>query len=137
MPRKILSQRNFSTPPVAKLIGFHLVQAGKGKAVCRMRTGKKHLNTIGTIHGGILCDLADAAMGFAFLSLLPSHQTGVTIEFKINFLKPVFPGDLIRASAKTLFLGKSLFYLECELSNARGKLIAKASSTCKKVSEEN
>ena len=119
-------------PPVAKLIGFSIVRGGRGKAVSRMKAREAHKNFNGTIHGGILCDLADATMGAAFASLLEPFESGVTIEFKINFLRPVLSGDLICAFAKTIFSGRSLYHLECELKNTKGKLVAKASSICKK-----
>jgi len=135
MSRKIFSQRKFPTPPVAKLIGFRLIQARKGKAICEMQAGEKHVNTIGTVHGGILCDLSDAAMGFAFLSLLPVHQVGVTTEFRINFLAPAHPGDRLKATAKTLSRGKSLYYVECEVRNGRKRLVAKTSCTCKVINK--
>ncbi|OGW88527.1 MAG: hypothetical protein A3A73_02925 [Omnitrophica bacterium RIFCSPLOWO2_01_FULL_50_24] len=126
-PKKVQS----ATPPVAKLVGFRLVKTGKGTAVCELRTRKEHENTIGLVHGGILCDLSDAAMGFAFLTLLPENRQGVTVEFKINFLKPAYRGDRLRAAAKALSSGKSISYLECEIRNSSGQLVAKAASTCK------
>ena len=102
-----------------------------------MKARKAHQNFNGTVHGGILCDLADATMGFAFTSLLRPSESGVTVEFKINFLRPVFAGDFIRASAKTLLAGKTLHYLECNVTNAKGKLVAIAGSTCKKTHRGN
>lgn len=99
--------------------------------MCTMKMGKQHVNTIGTIHGGVLCDLSDAAMGYAFTTLLSPTQSGVTVEFKINFLRPALPGDRLRAIAKVISHGKSLGYIECEIRNTAGSLIAKAASTCK------
>ncbi len=120
-------------PPVAKLVGFSLVKVSRGKAVCKMKVREAHKNFNGTVHGGILCDLADATMGFALISLLKPSESGVTIEFKINFLRPVLAGDYIRAFAKSIFSGRSIYHFECELRNSRGVLVAKASSICKKT----
>ncbi len=119
--------------PVAKFIGFQLIKVKKGAVTCRMLAKKQHENMIGTLHCGILCDVADAAMGYAFLTWLKPQECGVTVEFKINFLKPVRTGERITASAKTLSRGRSLYYLECEIRNAKKQLIAKASSTCKVI----
>ena len=130
-------RKKFYHPPVSKLIGFRLVQMGKGKAVCEMAVKKQHENFVGTVHGGIICDIADATMGFAFASLLRTDQRGVTVEFKVNFLRPVYAGNFLRAHAKTIFHGKSLYYLECEVKDLSRKLIAKASSTCKVISGLN
>ena len=49
--------------PVAKLIGFELAEAGDGRAVVTLEAGPQHTNPMGTLHGGILCDIADSAMG--------------------------------------------------------------------------
>ncbi len=109
------------------------MKVNRGKAVCKMKAREAHKNFNGTVHGGILCDLADATMGFAFISALHPSESGVTVDFKINFLKPVLVGSLIRAFAKTIFSGRSLYHLECELRNTKGELVAKASSICKKT----
>ncbi len=124
---------NLPLPPAAKLIGFKIARIKKGAVICSMKAMKKHENTNGTVHGGILCDLSDAAMGYSFLTWLAPGETGVTVEFKINFLKPALTGDVLWASAKTLSRGKSLFYLECEIRNSRKELVAKAASTCKRT----
>ncbi len=127
----IKQRTRIKSSAVSKLLGFRLVKTGRGRSECVMRMKKEHVNTIGTIHGGILCDLSDAAMGYAFTTLLAPGERGVTVEFKINFLKPALPGDRLRASAKVISKGKSLGYIECEVRDVRGRLIAKAASTCK------
>ena len=49
--------------------------------------GRQHANPMGTLHGGVLCDIADAAMGIAYASTLAERETFATLELKINFLK--------------------------------------------------
>ena len=56
--------------------------------------GPQHASPLGTVHGGIICDVADAALGCAHASLLEEGETFATIELKINFLKPVWAGRL-------------------------------------------
>ena len=53
-------------PPVATLIGFKLVSARPGEAVVELQADQRHANPMGTLHGGVLCDIADAAMGIAY-----------------------------------------------------------------------
>ena len=48
-------------PPVASLIGFSLREAEPGRAVVELEADVRHANPMGTLHGGILCDVADAA----------------------------------------------------------------------------
>lgn len=127
--RLIANKRQIA--PVAGLLGMRLVRQGRGRAVMKMRITKRHLNTLGTVHGGILCDLSDAAMGHAFTMLFGKRQVGMTIEFKINFLKPAFEGETLEARARVVSRGNTLHYAECTLRDRKKHLIARAAATCK------
>jgi len=118
-------------PPVATLIGFEAVKVEKGSAVFRLEARRdKHANPMGTIHGGILCDVADAAMGMACASLLDEGESFTTLELKINYLRPVLDAS-IEARGNVVYSGKSLVYLECNVVvMPEEKLVARASSTC-------
>lgn len=116
-------------PPVAELLGCHPVSCGDGKAVFVMQAGRKHHNPMGTVHGGILCDIADAAMGYAFASTLGPGESFTTLEIKINFLRPVFEADLT-ATARVVHRGKTVGLVECDVVTGEGKPVARASSTC-------
>lgn len=76
-------------PPIAELIGFTMVSMDAGQAVVEFEATERHANPMGTLHGGVLCDIADAAMGMACVSTLDEGETFTTLELKINFLKPV------------------------------------------------
>jgi uncharacterized protein (TIGR00369 family) len=84
---------------------------------------------MGTLHGGVLCDLADAAMGMAFASTLASDESFTTTALSINFFRPVWQA-LLRAEARVVNRGKTLGYLECDVLDEANRLIAKATSTC-------
>ena len=84
---------------------------------------------MGPLHGGILCDISDAAMGMAFASTLAPDESFTTIELKVNFFRPVWEARL-RAEGRVVRRGSSIGYVECEITDERGQLIAKASSTC-------
>ena len=115
--------------PIGDLLGFRPVEREFGRAVVKLTAGPQHANPMGTLHGGVLCDIADAAMGVAFSSTLEAGESFTTIEFKINFLRPFWNGDLF-AEAKVVHRGKSVGYLECEVKDETGKLISKSNSTC-------
>jgi uncharacterized protein (TIGR00369 family) len=115
--------------PVARLIGFEAKDIGNGRATVVLAAGPQHANPMGTLHGGILCDIADAAMGMAFASTLAPEESFTTVELKINFFRPVWEARL-KAEGKMVRRGRSLGYLECEIADERGQLIAKAASTC-------
>jgi uncharacterized protein (TIGR00369 family) len=119
-------------PPVAKLIGFKLRSVKHGCAVLDLEAGPQHWNPMGGLHGGIMCDLADAAMGIAYASTLGEGEAFATVELKINFLRPVKQGLLI-AEGRVVSGGRTLGYTEAEVRDEDGRLIAKASSTCKTI----
>ena len=116
-------------PPAAQLIGFELSESGDGRAVVLLQAGEKHFNPMGTMHGGILCDIADAAMGIAFASTLAPGESFTTVELKINFLRPVRIAKLC-AEGRVVQRGRTVGYVECEITDENGKLIAKSNSTC-------
>ena len=114
---------------MAKLVGFKMGAIENGHAVGHLDAGPQHANPMGTLHGGILCDLADAAMGMAFASTLKARETFTTLELKINFLRPVWTARL-RAEATVVSRGRKVGYVECTVSDERDRLVAKAVSTC-------
>jgi uncharacterized protein (TIGR00369 family) len=115
--------------PVARLIGFEAKEIADGRAVVTLAAGRQHANPMGTLHGGILCDVADAAMGIAFASTLAPGESFTTIELKINFFRPVWEARL-QAEGRVVRRGNTIGYTECEITDEGGRLVAKASSTC-------
>ena len=121
--------------PVAGLVGFRILEVEPGRAVFEMETGPQHANPMGTLHGGILCDLADAAMGIAYASALGEGESFTTLELKINFFKPVWNARL-RAEARIVKRGKTVGMTECDVVDEKGSLVARASSTCMTLAGE-
>jgi len=118
-----------SRVPIAELIGFRVEEIGGSRAVISLRTGPQHANPMGTLHGGVLCDLADAAMGMAFVTTLAPDESFTTMALSINFFRPVWQARL-RAEARVANRGKNVGYVECEVTDQDGKQVAKANSTC-------
>ena len=118
-------------PParVATLIGFRLVSAQPGEAVVELEANERHANPMGTLHGGILCDIADAAMGVAYACTLEDGETFTTLEMKINFLKPIWKARL-RAAARVVKQGRTIGLVECDVIDDKQSLVARAFSTC-------
>ena len=116
-------------PPVATLIGFRLTEVEPGHAVIELAATERHANPMGTLHGGVLCDIADAAMGTAYASTLEEGETYTTLELKINFLKPVWTGKL-RAVGRLVKGGRTIGLVECDVTDEKQSLVARASSTC-------
>jgi uncharacterized protein (TIGR00369 family) len=84
---------------------------------------------MGTVHGGILCDLADAAMGVAFVTSLGEGESFTTLELKISFLRPVRTG-VLRATGRIVSRGRTIGLVECDVIDDQGRLVARASCTC-------
>jgi uncharacterized protein (TIGR00369 family) len=116
-------------PPVARLIGFTLDEVEPGRAVVTLEAGAWHANPMGTVHGGVLCDIADAAMGIAYAATLDEGETFTTLELKINFLKPVRAGRLV-ATGRIVKGGHIVGLVECDVVDDKERLVARASSTC-------
>jgi uncharacterized protein (TIGR00369 family) len=116
-------------PPVARLIGFTLTSIAPGHARIAFEAGAQHANPMGTLHGGILCDIADAAMGMAYASTLGEGETFTTLELKINFLKPVWQAKL-QAIGRVVKHGRTVGLVECDILDANEALVARATSTC-------
>jgi len=115
--------------PVATLIGFKLVSARPGEAVVELQADQRHANPMGTLHGGVLCDIADAAMGIAYACALGEGESFTTLEMKINFLKPVWKAHL-RAVGRVVKKGRTIGLVECDITDEQQSLVARASSTC-------
>jgi uncharacterized protein (TIGR00369 family) len=116
-------------PPVADLIGIERRSFGDGESTMELEVEERHSNPMGTVHGGILCDLADAAMGVAYFSTLADGESFTTLELKVNFLRPFWQGRLV-ANGRVVSRGRTVGLTECDVLDAEGRLIARASSTC-------
>ncbi|HYX22434.1 MAG TPA: PaaI family thioesterase [Thermoanaerobaculia bacterium] len=123
-------------PPAARLIGFDLIRYEPGRAVFEMVAGPQHANPMGTLHGGILCDLADAAMGIAYATELGEGESFTTLELKINFLRPVWNARLT-AEARVVQRGRTVGLVECDVFDEARRLVARASSTCLTLAGES
>jgi uncharacterized protein (TIGR00369 family) len=117
-------------PPVAGLIGFTVIAAEPGRVTCRMDTRvDRHANPMGTVHGGILCDIADAAMGLSHATLLQEGESFTTLELKMNFLRPIWNSTLT-AVGEVVKAGATVSLVECTITDERDRMVARASSTC-------
>jgi uncharacterized protein (TIGR00369 family) len=116
-------------PPVAKLIGMRMTAVEEGAVTFELDVGEQHTSPLGTVHGGILCDVADAAMGCAHASQLAEGETFTTLELKMNFVKPVWEGRLV-AEARVVKSGRTTGLVDCRVTDDSGSLVAYGTSTC-------
>jgi uncharacterized protein (TIGR00369 family) len=115
--------------PVATLVGIRIASFEDGVIRLELEAGARHHNPMGTVHGGVLCDLADLAMGTAFAATLEEGEGFVTVQLAANYLRAVKEGLLI-ATGKVVHRGRSTGYVECEIVDAKARMVAKLTSTC-------
>lgn len=86
----------------------------------------------GSIQGGFLAAMLDAAMAHAVLAASALSMVPPTLELKVSYLKAATPGPH-KAVGRVIRMGKSVGFLEGELFNGEGELIAKSSATARIV----
>jgi uncharacterized protein (TIGR00369 family) len=117
-------------PPIASTLGLVLVSAEPGEAVSQMVVKpQRHANPMGTVHGGVLVSLADLAMGAAYGGTLQDGESFTTLEISTNFLRPVWSGTLT-ATARVVHGGRNIGVVGCDVTDEKGRLVARAKSTC-------
>jgi uncharacterized protein (TIGR00369 family) len=115
--------------PEVDFLGITVSSESKGTATAQFEAQARHANPMGTLHGGILCYLADTVMGIAFGSTLGADESFTTLELKINYLRPVWTG-LLRAEGQVVSRGRTVGLASCRITDEKSRLIASATSTC-------
>jgi uncharacterized protein (TIGR00369 family) len=126
---RALARGEAEPPPIAKLIGFVLRSIDLGHAVFELETERRHANPMGTLHGGVICDVADAALGCAMATTLEDDETFTSLDLTVKFLKPVW-STCLWATAHVVKRTRSIGLLECEVTDESGSLVARVYSTC-------
>lgn len=128
--REARTKRLFEVPPpIGRILGFDLAAVEPGRAEVTFDAGPRHANPMGTLHGGVICDVGDAAMGIAFASTLDEGESFTTLELDVKYLKPVWSADLT-ATGEVTKRGRTTGLVECEVTDEEGSLVAKLSSVC-------
>jgi uncharacterized protein (TIGR00369 family) len=113
---------------VSRLLGFEITEVGPGTATLRVAADTAlHGNQQGTVHGGFLVELADAAIGTACSTLVAPGESFTSIDLKATFLRPAWSGEL-RARAHPTHSGRTLTHYACEITRADGKPVATVTS---------
>lgn len=115
--------------PITALLGVRPVSLGEGEARIELTAGKHLHNAMGTVHGGIFCDLADVAMGAALATVAADGESFSTLQLQMSYFLPVVEGRL-SAHARVIRRGRATAHLECDLEDGEGRLVARASSVC-------
>ncbi|MGE8497621.1 MAG: PaaI family thioesterase [Pseudomonas sp.] len=113
---------------ISRLLGLRLIEIGEAMAVIELDADPmRHGNQQGTVHGGLLCELADAAIGTAHSTLMAAGETFTSIDLKATFLRPVWQSQL-RAHARPTHRGRTISHYLCEITRDDGKVVASVAS---------
>src|SRR6266853_313655 len=122
-------------PAIDKTLGFELIDVGPGTATMELvPDAQKHANPMGTIHGGVLCDIADAAIGTAHATTLDDDESFTSIDLQINFFRPVWNGR-IRAVAKPGNVGSRISRYVCDIVKEIGSNVTAVQGDVSKLDD--
>lgn len=117
-----------------KTLGASITESEPGRVVLELEAGPEHRHGGGVVQGGVITQIADAAMGMSLATLQEDGVWNTTIELKINFIRPVVSGR-IRAVGRVVEMRQTLLFSEADVLDEQNRLVARASSTCMPVPE--
>jgi len=118
-------------PPIMQNIEPFDSSAVPGVVVMHSTPGFRHYNPIGSVHGGYAATLLDSVMGLAVHSMLPPGTGYTTLEFKISFIRGMTrDSGPVRSEGRTLNVGRRTATAEARITDAQGRLLAHATTTC-------
>ena len=123
--------RRLPEPPIMQTVEPFDCTAEPGVVVIHSIPGIRHYNPIGSVHGGYAAILLDSAMGLAVQSALPVGTGYTTLEFKISFVRGMNKDTgVVRTEGRTLNVGRRAATAEARITDAKGRLLAHATTTC-------
>lgn len=128
---RAIQDGTFPPPPIARLMGFRMVEVELGLAVFECTPDESVYNPIGLVHGGLVCTLSDSAAGCAVQSSLEAGVAYTSIDINVTYLRPVTKNSgVIRAVGRLTKPGRRVAYATVETTDASGRLLAHATSAC-------
>ncbi|MAI90722.1 MAG: thioesterase [Ponticaulis sp.] len=117
-------------PPCSDTLGMELLAVDQDAMTIRMGfdVSASFSNPTGAIQGGFLTAMLDEAMSTCCIIASNVTMTAPTLELKTSYMRPLFPGRA-EAVARILKFGKSTAFMEAELLDPEGRMVAKASAT--------
>lgn len=118
-------------PPIAESLNFVFGEVEPGNVTFKAQPDFKFYNALNCVHGGYIATLLDTAMACSVQSRLPAGKNFTTLEFKVNFVRPVYEHTgIVTAVGSLIHLGRTTASAEGKLYDERGKLYAFATTTC-------
>ena len=126
------SDRRVQVPPNCDLtLGMVCIDKSEpGRSVWRMLADERFANPVGIVQGGFVAAFADSAMGAASVTFAKDRKVfSANAEIKVSFLKPAKVGSVLTCTAYVISGGNRAAFIEAEITDEDGRMIAKASST--------
>ncbi|CAB3624604.1 thioesterase [Achromobacter marplatensis] len=121
---------------ISQLLKFRIVSISEADAEIELDADAAiHGNQQGTVHGGLLCELADAAIGTAHSTLIKEGESFTSIDLKASFLRPVWQSQL-RAHAWATHRGKTISHYRCVIRREDDKVVASIESAVMTLRDE-
>src|SRR5712664_1447329 len=114
--------------PATKTLGIKILELSEGHSLVEMEVDEHLHNMSSTMHGGVMADIADAAMGIAISTTISPEEDFTTMEMKISFFRPHIKGPL-RAEGIVAKRGRRVAFAEAVLTNQNKEIVAKANGT--------
>jgi len=127
---QLMASGELPPPPIAKTLGFRLVEASRGSAIFECEPAEYHYNPIGIVHAGLAMTLMDSAMGLAFVTTLDEPVGWTTLEVKANFTRALtVDTGVVRCIGSIIHSGRRVATTESRIEDAEGRLYAHGTST--------
>lgn len=117
-------------PPMAVLMGMRLVEVAEGSVLFRCLPDESHYNTLGTVHGGLVCTLLDSALGCAVQTTMPAGVGYTSIDIAVSYLRPLTrdTGE-VTCEGRVVKSGRRVAFAEGRVLDAAGRVLATATSS--------
>lgn len=113
---------------ISRLLELTVVAVDERFAAVRIAADvERHGNQQGTIHGGLLAELADAAIGTAHSTVIGAGESFTSLDLSARFVRPAWSGPLT-ATARCTHPGRTVSQYQCEITRDDGKVVAVVSS---------
>lgn len=121
---------NIPMPSMATTIPMSASEVELGHVTFIVKADDRHLNPMGSVHGGFAATVLDSVTGCAVFSMLEAGLSYTTIDLNVKMCRPVPLNTKLKAVAKIINISKSLGIAKGQLIDDEGKLYAHATATC-------
>jgi uncharacterized protein (TIGR00369 family) len=119
-------------PPIARLLGFEIVDAGQGRAVFAMEPAEWMYNPLGSVHGGVAATILDSCMGCSVHTTLAAGVGYTTTDLQVRYIRAMSDHTgRVLAEGKVVHTGKRTATAEGRLvAESDGRLLAHGTTGC-------